>query len=85
VAFDEDLLAAAPRADKKLYRLIREQGFCASTGDRLAQVAGISAPVFRQDKSLAGALTLTMPEHRYDARHVKQVIAAARELSSEIP
>ena len=30
---------------------------------------------------MAGALTLTMPSNRYDARHVKPVLDAARRLS----
>lgn len=84
-AFEKELFDAAPRSDKKLYKLIREQGYCASTGDRHAEVAGISAPVFHQDQTLAGALTLTMPAHRYDPRYIRQVTAAAREVSRQIP
>ena len=32
-------------ADRKLLAGVRERGYCAATGDRLAEVAGISAPV----------------------------------------
>jgi DNA-binding IclR family transcriptional regulator len=49
-----------------------------AVGDRLAEVAGIPAPVFHADGSIAAALTLTMPAHRYDERHVGKVLAAAR-------
>jgi DNA-binding IclR family transcriptional regulator len=63
---------------------IRERGYCAETGDRLAEVAGISAPVFHADGTIAAALTLTMPSHRYDARYVKPVLEAARRLSGKV-
>ena len=68
--------------DKNLYARIREQGYLASTGDRLAGVAGISAPVFKPDGSLAAALTLTMPAERYDERHIQKVLVAARKLGA---
>ena len=67
--------------DKNLYTRIREQGYYSSVGDRLEGVAGISAPVFRADGSLAAALTLTMPAERYDERHVQKLLEAARKLS----
>ncbi len=66
--------------DRQISALIREQGFFAAVGDRLADVAGISAPVFKRDGSIAGALTLTMPAHRYDEKHILPVLQAAREL-----
>ena len=68
-------------SDKNLYARIREQGYFSELGDRLAGVAGISAPVFKADGSLAAALTLTMPTERYDDRHVQKVLEAARTLS----
>ena len=67
--------------DKTLYACIREQGYHSSVGDRLEGVAGISAPVFRADGSLAAALTLTMPAERYDERHVQKLLEAARKLT----
>lgn len=67
--------------DKTLYARIREQGYYSAAGDRLEGVAGISAPVFRADGSLAAALTLTMPAERYDERHVQKLLEAARKLS----
>lgn len=74
--------------DRQLYAKIREQGYCAASGDRLAEVAGISAPVFKTDDTghpvLAAALTLTMPTHRYDARHIKPVLESARALSARL-
>ena len=67
--------------DKTLYARIREQGYFSAVGDRLEGVAGISAPVFRADGSLAAALTLTMPAERYDERHVQKLLEAARRLT----
>jgi DNA-binding IclR family transcriptional regulator len=85
VAFDRALLEQAPGEDAALYQRIVEQGYCATRGDRLAEVAGISAPVFRQNREMAGALTLTMPAHRYSERYIEQVIRTARELSARMP
>ncbi len=72
------------QADKRALARIREAGFMTSVGDRLAEVAGISAPVFHGDGSIAAALTLTMPAHRFAERHVAKVLAAARQLSARV-
>lgn len=78
--------AARPRGakERKLYDQIRAQGWCALVGDRSAELAGISAPVFHADGRLAAALTLTMPAHRYDERHIEPVCAAGRRLSGRV-
>ncbi len=83
-AFDPRLARAAASRERKLLALIREQGYYAASGDRLAGVAGISAPVFHADGALAAAVTLTMPTHRYDERYVKPVLEAARKLSGRV-
>ncbi|TAL76887.1 MAG: IclR family transcriptional regulator [Burkholderiaceae bacterium] len=70
--------------DKDLYARIREQGYYSSIGDREQSVGGISAPVFRANGKLVGAVTLTMPAERYDERFIEPVIAAARKLSALI-
>jgi len=85
VAFDRELLEQAPVEETAIYRQIIEQGFCATRGDRLAEVAGVSAPVFRQNRQMAGALTLTMPTHRYSELYIEQVIKTANELSTRMP
>jgi DNA-binding IclR family transcriptional regulator len=86
-------------ADAALYQRIRAQGYCAMVGDRSAELAGISAPVFKADGSagsahgsphesphgtLAAALTLTMPAHRFDEKHIAPLLAKARQLSQLI-
>ena len=81
IAFDAQQAKARGLKDRQLYAKIREQGYYTAVGDRLAEVAGISAPVFKADGSLAGALTLTMPVSRYDPTYVKPVLECARKLS----
>jgi DNA-binding IclR family transcriptional regulator len=83
-AFDPVRAKRGSAADRKLLAAIREHGYYAATGDRLAEVAGISAPVFHADGSIAAAVTLTMPSHRYDERYVKPVLEAARRLSGKV-
>lgn len=75
---DQQVLSQEERV---LYARIREQGYFASVGDRLQEVAGISAPVTNARGTVVAAVTLTMPSHRYDERYVKDVLAAARQLS----
>ncbi|WP_309684444.1 IclR family transcriptional regulator [Polaromonas sp.] len=85
IAFDADPARARGQKDKDLYAKIRQQGFYTASGDRLAEVAGISAPVFRTDRQgrpeLAAALTLTMPAARYQENYVQAVLGCARKLS----
>jgi DNA-binding IclR family transcriptional regulator len=81
MAFSAKPPAHLSTQDKNLFARIREQGYFTAVGDRLPGVAGISAPVFKADGSLAAALTLTMPAERYDERHVRPVLEAARQLS----
>ena len=83
-AFDPELAARGRAAERRLLAAIRQRGYHAATGDRLTEVAGISAPVFHADGRIAAALTLTMPSHRYHERHLKPVLAAARLLSGQV-
>ena len=84
IAFDDRGTRARDPKDRQLHAKIREQGYFAAVGDRQAEVAGMSAPVFRADGTLAGALTLTMPSHRFDQRWIKPVLEAARRLSGQV-
>lgn len=83
-AFDAELARRGTARERRLYAEIRARGYHAAVGDRLAEVAGISAPVFHADDSLAASLTLTMPSHRYDERYAKAVLEAARQLSGQV-
>ncbi len=71
--------------DQAVLDTVRRQGYCAAVGDRTPELAGISAPVFRRDGRLAGAITLTMPSQRFVDAHVAPVLAAAQLLSSFMP
>jgi len=82
-AFDPVLGMAAGK-DQRLYAQIRKQGYFAATGDRLAEVAGISAPVFLRSGAIAAAVTLTVPAHRYSPQHIDAVVDAARRLTSRV-
>jgi DNA-binding IclR family transcriptional regulator len=85
MAFDADPKKSRGAKDKNLYARIRAEGYCCATGDRLTEVAGISAPVFKADNqgqpTLAAALTLTMPTSRFHNKYIKAVLASARQLS----
>jgi DNA-binding IclR family transcriptional regulator len=82
-AFDP-VLGVAPGPDQALYASIREQGYFAAMGDRLAEVAGISAPVFLKSGTIAAAVTMTVPAHRYDPAHLAPVLQAARALTGKV-
>ncbi|QDJ40623.1 hypothetical protein CBR71_04835 [Bordetella hinzii] len=82
-AFDP-VLGAAPGPDQALYASIRADGYIVAVGDRLAEAAGISAPVFLADGSIAAAVTLTAPAHRHRHAHLDAVLLAARQLSGKV-
>jgi DNA-binding IclR family transcriptional regulator len=77
------VLLAFGGARGRLYEQIRRDGFAQIDGDRVADLAGISAPVFDVN-GLAGALTLTMPSHRLQARFAGAVREAARRLTQRL-
>lgn len=83
-AFGAPALRTGTEAEQTLYNRIRHQGYHAATGDRLTEVAGISAPVFKADGTLGGALTLTMPKSRYDEKHIQAVLAVASGLKGRV-
>jgi DNA-binding IclR family transcriptional regulator len=87
MAFDSpqsSALSPISAKDQALYAHIRKQGWHAGVGDRLAEVAGISAPVFHADGRIAAALTLSMPAHRYQESLVQQVLQAAKRLNGRV-
>ena len=67
-----------------LYDRIRRDKVIALVGDRVAELAGVSAPVFDAADRLVGAMTLTMPRTRYREKHIKTVRAAAAELTRQL-
>jgi len=83
IAFGPEPLPGSD-ADRALSRRIRDEGYCALVGDRSPELGGISAPVFHADGSLAGAVTLTMPAHRYDPAAIPAVREAAAKLTGRV-
>ena len=81
VAFNPQLKSKQEEGKEALYAQIREQGYFSNLGDRLAEVAGISAPVFGADGQIAAAVTLTMPAHRYTNEHIQPTVRAAAEIT----
>lgn len=84
IAFSPDSACVESQKDRETYAAIRAQGYCALVGDRSPELAGISAPVRQADGTLAGALTLTMPAHRFDRRWIAPVVAAAQSLDGKL-
>lgn len=78
------VLLAFGGARGKLYAQIRREGVFVSQGDRIPGLCGISAPVWAGDGRLAGALTLTLPEARMQARFPPLVCQAAQQLSQRL-
>ncbi len=79
------VLMAFEGAAGRRYDRIRKDGFVAMpASDRLPELAGISAPVFGGGGELVGALTLTVPSHRYKAAHVPLVRSAAARLTAQL-
>jgi DNA-binding IclR family transcriptional regulator len=67
-----------------MYDKIRKDGFVALVGDRSPDLAGIAAPVFGAQGALAGAVTLTMPAHRFRKGYSAAVKSAAHEITTSL-
>lgn len=74
------VLLAYTGAQGPLYDRIRRDGVIVLAGDRVAQLGGISAPVFDARHRLVGAVTLTMPVERLVEAHAAHVKAAAQRI-----
>jgi DNA-binding IclR family transcriptional regulator len=68
----------------ELYDRIRREQVAVLCGDRVPELAGVSAPVFDASGALAGALTLTMPKDRLSPTHAGHVVRAARALTAQL-
>jgi DNA-binding IclR family transcriptional regulator len=71
------VLMAFRGAKGKVYDKIRNEGYVHSVGDRIPGLVGVSAPVFKGDGQLVGALTLTVPESRFKEQFVEDLRASA--------
>jgi DNA-binding IclR family transcriptional regulator len=78
------VLLAFSGARGALYDRIRRAGVAALQGDRIADLAGIAAPVLGAGDELVGALTLILPTHRYRVQYIPEVQGAARALTLQL-
>lgn len=78
------VLMAFSGAPGEPYERIRQDGIVQLVGDRVPELAGISAPVFGALGELVGAVTLTMPVNRFAAAHGPHVKQAARDITLQL-
>ena len=78
------VLMAFGGAKGKVYDKIRRDGYIHASSDRVPGLVGVSAPVWRGDGQLVGALTLTVPEGRFREVFVEQLRAAAARLCAQL-
>jgi len=78
------VLSAYAGAKGAMYEKIRREGYVALQGDRVADLAGIAAPVLGPRGDLVGSITLSFPTHRYKERFVTPVREAARLVSARL-
>lgn len=78
------VLLAFTGARGAIYDRIRRDGYAALVGDRVPEIAGISAPVFGAGGELVGAITLTLPTHRYKEKCIGPVREAAAAVTRRI-
>ncbi|APV52213.1 IclR family transcriptional regulator [Betaproteobacteria bacterium GR16-43] len=67
-----------------IYERIRRDGYACLQGDRVPDLAGISAPVLGPGGELVGAVTLTYPSHRHKDRFLGPVREAARAVGAKL-
>jgi DNA-binding IclR family transcriptional regulator len=78
------VIMAFSGAQGALYDRIRRERVVALVGDRVAELAGVSSPVFDTADRLVGAITLTMPRMRYREGLVPTVRAAAADVTRRL-
>lgn len=74
------VLMAFEGATGKIFSKIREDRVLAISGDRVKEIAGISAPVFNA-QGFIGVITLTMPAYRMMDKQKKIVRDSAKKLT----
>ena len=66
------------------YEAIRRDWGVALLGDRSAELAGVSAPVFGRDEELLGALTVTAPATRMSIGRARQLLPWLRQRAAAL-
>lgn len=78
------VLLAFSGASGERFDQIRRDGMVMLVGDRVPDLAGISAPAFDAAGALAGAVTLTMPANRYAEGHGAAVLHASHQITRQL-
>ncbi|MBK1781768.1 MAG: IclR family transcriptional regulator [Alcaligenaceae bacterium] len=78
------VLQAFNGAVGEIYDQIRQEGVIVMDGDRIPDLAGVSAAVFNAHNELVGAITLTMPSSRLVPSFKEDVLEAALSLSRKL-
>lgn len=78
------VLMAFSGAKGKVYEKIRKEGYFHSVSDRVPGLVGVSAPVWKGDGQLVGALTLTVPESRFKNEFVDELRSSATLLCQQL-
>ena len=78
------VLMAYGGARGKVYDQIRRDGYVHAVSDRVPGLVGVSAPVWKGGDQLVGALTLTVPESRFQPRFVGALRASAQTLCQQL-
>jgi DNA-binding IclR family transcriptional regulator len=76
------VLLAFSGARGRIYDQVRRDGYVMVTGDRVPGLVGVSAPVWSSTGTLAGALTLTVPEQRFQPAFVDELRKGAARLTA---
>jgi DNA-binding IclR family transcriptional regulator len=63
---------------------IRSRGYALSFGRRIPGAVGVFAPVFNASGRVIGSLGFTIPEHRYQSRHERDIAACACRFAAEL-
>jgi len=78
------VLMAFTGAKGKNYDKVRKDGYIKSVSDRVPGLVGVSAPVWKGNGELVGALTLTVPESRFKDQFVDDLRQAASSLCDQL-
>ena len=78
------VLMAFSGAKGRPYDKIRKDGYIYATGDRIPGLVGVSAPVWKAQDELVGALTLTVPEGRFKNKFINDLRDAALKLTDSL-
>jgi DNA-binding IclR family transcriptional regulator len=77
VAFTPDTIRTKAELRREIAK-IRRQGFATSFGERLADAAGVAAPIFDQTGRIRAAVQLAGPKTRINAKTVRQYTEAVK-------